>query len=239
MPNPVLLNNIDHQQMRIIGERSARYGDAVMYALALPSEFRDLQAHYPIVFRKTDDGTSLEPVALFGFEDGENLFLQDDAQQPGWDASYIPWVIERQPFLIGVAGPELMVHVDLDNPRVNQEQGEALFLPHGGSTPYLERMNSLLLAIHQGLQSTAPFIATLLELELLESFVLDVELNSGSQHRLIGFYTINEDKLNALDGTTLARLNQSGYLKAIYMTVASLSNFRALIDRKNRRHDRA
>lgn len=239
MPNPVLLNNIDHQQMRIIGERSARYGDAVMYALALPSEFRDLQAHYPIVFRKTDDGTSFEPVALFGFQDGENLFLHEEGATPRWDASYLPWVIERQPFLIGVSGTDLMMHVDLDNPRVNSEHGEALFLPHGGSTEYLERMNSLLLSIHQGLQSTPPFIATLLELELLESFVLDVELNNGSQHRLIGFYTINEDKLNALGGDTLARLHRAGYLQAIYMALASLSNFRALIDRKNRQHERA
>jgi hypothetical protein len=235
MPNPVLLNNIDHQNMRIIGERSARYGDSVMYTLALPSEFRDLQAHYPIVFRKTDDGTAFESVALFGFQDGENLFLQDT----GWDASYIPFTIERQPFLIGVAGPELMVHVDLDNPRISTDQGEALFLPHGGTTEYLERMNSLLLAIHQGVQSMPPFIATLLELELLESFVLDVELNNGAQHRLIGFYTINEDKLNALDGATLHRLHRAGYLQAIYMALASLSNFRALTERKNRLHDRA
>jgi hypothetical protein len=254
MPNPVLLNNVDHKDMRIITSRGAAWGDNVMYALTVPTEFRDLQAHYPIVFRKSDDGSGFEPIALFGFEDGENLFLQDanpnSGQNSGWDASYIPFTIERQPFLIGAAGSELMVHVDLDNPRVQNgaraaagaaagagaNAGEALFLPHGGTTEYIERMNSLLLAIHQGLQTTPPFIATMLELELLESFVLDVELNDGSQHRLIGFYTINEDKLNALDGAELARLHKAGYLQAIYMVLASLSNFRALIERKNRAH---
>lgn len=252
MPNPVLLNNVDHKDMRVITSRGAAWGDNVMYALTVPTEFRDLQAHYPIVFRKSDDGTGFEPIALFGFQDGENLFLQDVGQNsgknPGWDASYIPFTIERQPFLIGVAGSELMVHVDLDNPRVQNgaaaadagtgagARSEALFLPHGGTTEYIERINSLLLAIHQGLQTTPPFIATLLELELLESFVLDVELNDGAQHRLIGFYTINEDKLNALDGAVLARLHKAGYLQAIYMVLASLSNFPALIERKNRRH---
>ena len=232
MPNPVLLNNIDHKDMRIISGHGAAWGDNVMFALALPSEFRDLQAHYPIVFRKSDDGLSFEPVALFGFQEGENLFLQAG----GWDASYIPFTILRQPFLIGIAGPELMVHVDLDSPRISSTEGEAVFLPHGGTTEYIERMNSMLLSIHQGLQSMQPFIAALLEHELLESFVLDVELNDGSQHRLIGFYTINEDKFNALGGAVLEDLMKRGYLQAIYMALASLSNFRALIERKNRVH---
>ena len=232
MPNPVLLNNVDHKDLRIITQRSAEFGDNVMVALAMPSEFRDLQAHYPIVFRKSDDGTRFEPIALFGFQDGENLFLNDK----GWDATYIPFTIERQPFLIGIAGPELMVHVDLDNPRISTRVGEAVFLPHGGNTDYIERMNSMLLSIHQGMQSTPPFIAALLEHALLESFVLDVELNDGSQHRLVGFYTINEDKLNALSGAVLEGLMQRGYLQAIYMVLASLSNFRALIERKNRLH---
>ena len=71
------------------------------------------------------------------------------------------------------------------------------------------------------------------EHQLLESFVLDIELEDGSQNRLMGFYTINEEKLAALDGAAVARLYQSGYLQAIYMVIASLSNFRTLIDQKN------
>jgi hypothetical protein len=71
-----------------------------------------------------------------------------------------------------------------------------MFLPHGGNTEFLEQTNSLLFAIHQGLQGQAGFPA-LLEHELLESFVLDIELNDGSQNRLVGFYTINEDRLQA------------------------------------------
>ncbi|MFL6672287.1 MAG: SapC family protein [Massilia sp.] len=230
MANPVLLNNIDHKDLRVITARGAGYGDEVMSALTFPSEFRTLQAHYPIVFRKSADGTSFEPVALFGFHDGENLFLQ----RGGWDASDVPLTIERQPFLIGVNGDELMVHVDLDHPRTSRSDGEPLFLAHGGSTELLERMTSTLLEIHQGLQATPPFIAALLHDELLESFVFDIELDDGSQNRLAGFYTINEDRLNALDGATLERLSRAGYLQAIYMVVASLSNFRALIQRKNR-----
>lgn len=232
MSNPVLLNNVDHKALRIITARGERWGDNIMSALTFPGEFRNMQAHYPIIFRKAADGVSFEAHALFGFEEGENLFLGPD----GWDAADVPLSVERQPFMIGVHGEEMMVHVDMDNPRINYAEGEDVFLPLGGNTEYLERMTSTLLTIHQGLQAAPPFVAALLEYELLESFVIDIELNDGSQNRLAGFYTVNEDKLGALDAAALFRLHKAGYLQAIFMIVASLSNFRALIERKNRKN---
>ncbi|WP_343731789.1 SapC family protein [Duganella sp.] len=229
MPNPVLLNNLEHRDLRVITRRGADLGDQVMSAVTFPSEFRDVQACYPIVFRKTVDGLGFEPIALFGFQEGENLFLQGQR----WDAPYVPMMIERQPFLIGVSGEELMVNVDLDHPRVSRTEGQEVFKPHGGTTEFLEQANSLLFTIHQGMQSLQGFLSALLEHELLESFVLDVELNDGSQNRLVGFYTINEDRLQGLSGEAIVKLHQANYLQAIYLVLASLSNFRALIDRKN------
>ena len=231
MSHPVLLNNIDHAAMRVITTRGAAYGDQVMSALTFPDEFRTLQAHYPIVFSKNADG-GFDALALFGFQEGENLFLEGET----WLAPDMPLTIERQPFLIGVDGEELVVHVDLDSPRLSRTEGEPLFLPQGGTTEYLDRMNSTLQAIHLGLQGARGFIGALLEHELLESFVLDITLDDGSDNRLAGFYTIHEERLAALDGTALARLHRAGYLQSIYMVLASLSNFRTLIDAKNRRN---
>ncbi len=232
MVKSVLLNNVDHQDLRVITRRAAAYGDDLMYAVTFPAEFRSLQAHYPIVFRKSSDGTAFQPIALFGFQDGQNLFL--NAQ--GWDASYLPLAIERQPFLIGSAGGEWVIHVDMDSPRLSRSEGEAVFLPHGGSTGFLERTSSVLLAIHEGLQSTPAFIAALLEHELLESFVFDIELADGSQNRLAGFYTVNEERLHTLNGSVLERMSKAGHLQAVYMAIASLSQLRALVERKNRSH---
>lgn len=231
MPNPVLLNNIDHAAMRVIATRGAAYGDNVMSALTWPDEFRTLQAHYPIVFQQNGAG-SYDALALFGFQQGENLFL-DGAH---WDAPEIPLSIQRQPFLIGTDGAELVVHVDLDSPRLSRDQGEPLFLPQGGNTEYTERMASVLRAIHLGLEGARSFTAALLQHNLLESFFLDIILDDGSDNRLAGFYTIHEERLAALDGAALASLHAAGHLQAIYMVLASLSQFRALIDRKNRRH---
>jgi hypothetical protein len=229
MTQIVMLNNVDHQALRVVTDHHARYGDNVMTCATFPAEFRDLQANYPIVFRQDGEG-SFEPLVLLGFQEGENLFLGPR----GWDANYVPLAIERLPFLIGRSGEQLNVHIDLDHPRVGREQGEALFLAYGGVTPYLERINSMLLTIHQGLQQVPAFIAALREHDLLESFVADIELEDGSQNRLFGFHTINEDKLFQLSGAALESLNRAGHLLSIYMVLASMSNFRALIDRKQR-----
>ncbi len=231
MAQHVPLNNIDHARLRVIAARGAAYGDAVMYAVTFPAELRNVQACYPIVFQKTADG-SFQPLALFGFTPGQNLFLDDER----WDAPYVPLAIERQPFLIGRSGEELVMHVDLDSPRIGTDTGEPLFLPHGGTSEFLERMNSVLRALHEGLQATPAFIDALLAHDLLESFVLDIQLDDGSEHRLAGFYTINEERLRALDGAALERLHRQGHLEPVYMAVASLAHLRDLIDRVNRRH---
>ena len=232
MTNNVLLNNVDHKDLRVVTTRGPQYGDDVMFAITFPAEFRNIQAHYPIVFRKNAQA-QFEPIALLGFQERQNLFLT----ARDWDATYIPLTIERLPFLIGfTADQQPMMHVDLDSSRVSRIEGEAIFREHGGNTEFLERMSSVLLAIHQGIAGTQPFVAALLEHELLESFVLDVQLADGSQNRLAGFYTINEEKLLGLNGTVLERFNRAGHLQAIHMVLASQSQFRSLIERMNKRN---
>ena len=229
--NPVQLDNNTHRDLRIVTTRGADWGDDLMATPVFPNEFRDVQAHYPIVFQQADNGPGMQPVALLGLRTGENLFLEPH----GWDASYIPLALERGPFMIGRAGPELTVHVDLDSPRIGRGEGEPVFMPHGAATEYLERMNSVLAAIHQGVEATAPFVATLLRHELIESFALDIEAADGSQNRLAGFSTINEDRLARLDAAAIAELHAQQWLPAIFMVVASMTHFRDLIERYNKR----
>ena len=70
---------------------------------------------------------------------------------------------------------------------------------------------------------------------MIESFTLNVELNDGSNNQLQGFYTINEDKLKDLDADNIKQLIKTGYMQAAFMMIASMSNFRSLIDKKNKR----
>lgn len=232
MGQHLLLNDTEHRDLRVSVGHGAHLGDDVMGALTFPDEFRSVQAHYPIVFRREAAG-GLVPLALFGLQEGCNLFLDGDR----WDATYVPLSIQRQPFLIGIAGEQRLVHVDMDHPRVRQAgaEGAPLFDEHGGPTAHLERVRSVLLALHDGVDATPAFIEALQRLALLESFFLDVRLDDGSLNRLAGFHTINEERLGALDGAALERLAGDGHLLPIYMVLASMSRFRDLIERTNRR----
>lgn len=237
MANHVLLNNVDHKDLRVVDTRSAALGDDVMRTITFPNEFRSIQAHYPIVFGKEPESGKFQAMALFGFEEKENLFLSED----GWDATYIPLTIERQPFLIGFQrkseGGEVtqqtVIHIDMNSPRISKSDGERVFLEHGGYTEFLNRINAVLGTINDGFESNEAFVDALLANDLLESFTLDVELNDGTEYRLSGFYTIDEEKLRALDGEALSKLSSDGHLLPIYMVVASMSNFRDLIKRRN------
>ena len=118
MSNHQLLNTNDHAELRVHTGADAKYGDDAMAALVVPDEFRQVQVHYPIVFRRDADGEGFSPLALFGFESGENLFLEDGE----WNARYRPLSMAIQPFLIGNAaeqGGEPTVHVDMDSPRIS------------------------------------------------------------------------------------------------------------------------
>ncbi|MBB5212670.1 SapC family protein [Microbulbifer hydrolyticus] len=239
MTNAVLLNNVEHRDLRVITERSSSLGDDAWYALTFPLEFRALQGQYPIFFQKDANSDTFFPLALLGLEPGENLYLRDGK----WTATHIPLTIRREPFLIGrqnfvedgVQKTRRVIHIDLDSPRVNRERGEPLFLEYGGNSPFLDSMSDLLEAIHHGIEQSEKFVRALQIHGLLESITLDVTLDNGESNQLKGFYTIDEERLRALNAEDLNELHRAGFLEAIYMVMASQAQMRRLIDEKSRR----
>jgi len=229
-----ILNKEKHRNLRIKTGHGEALGDAVMYVTTYPMEFRQIQSCYPVLFTKDANTGVFFPVALMGLEAGQNLFLQDT----GWDAAYVPAVIQRQPFLIAT-GPEEhkqspVVSLDLDHPRVSQHEGEALFDAEGGSTEFLNQKIALMDELHRGMQHGSGFVDTLLQHDLLEQITLDIAFNDGSKSSLQGFYSIAEEQLYQLKGDVLESLNTAGYLQPVFMAVASLSRMRDLIMRRNR-----
>ncbi|MEJ2401224.1 MAG: SapC family protein [Xanthomonadales bacterium] len=238
MTNQVLLDNVTHKNLRIRPGYGRGMGFESNAARVFPVEFTQLQMEYPIVFMRNRETGHFEPIVLFGLVDGENLFLTDT----GWDARYVPLTVQRQPFLIGfqesleagVPQRAPVVYVDLDHPKVSREEGEPVFLEHGGESPLLERMTSVLLTIHEGAAENEAFSRLLVGLDLIESSTMEFVLDSGETLSLAGLHIINEDRLRGLNGAALETLHQKGYLQAVYMMLASMPNFRRLIDRKNR-----
>jgi hypothetical protein len=229
-----VLNKEKHRALRIKTGYGEALGDAVMYVMTYPMEFRDIQSCYPILFTKDPNTGGFFAAAVLGFEADQNLFLQDD----GWDASYVPAMAQRQPFLIAKRADDddkpPVVSLDLDNPRVGQDEGEALFDADGGSTDFLNQKIALLDKLHRGLQHGSGFIDTLLQHQLLEQITLDLAFTDGSKKSVQGFYSIAEEQLYKLKGDVLESLNQAGYLQPVFMAVASLSRVRDIIERRNR-----
>jgi hypothetical protein len=236
MTRPALLDNVTHRHLRVHTERSAARGDARQSALALPAEFRQLQAHFPLVFQLVDGDVGFQPIALFGLEEGQNLFLGD----AGWEASAMPMALQRDPFLIGHAPDgSLQLHIDLDSPRIVRadegEVGTPLFLPQGGFSEYLDHVVQLMEHLHAHVAQLPAFIRAVTEHQLLEPFVFDLETPGGAQVRLTGLYTVNEERLRALPGSALEALARDGHLMPIFMQIASLAQLPVLAERAYRR----
>ena len=243
MPNYQLLNDKTHKNLKVITGHSAQFDENIANTLTFPTEYGDVQREYPIFFGKNPDTGEFCSIVVFGFQAGENLFLQGEQ----WNASYIPAAIARGPFLIGFQNQQEnggspaapVIQVDMDSPRISQTEGEAMFLADGSISPYAKKINSILSAIHQGMEASKSMFAAFLEYDLIEPVTLNIELNSGQKINLQGNYTIHEEKLSKLSGEALEKLNKAGYLQAAFLVIASLNNIKKLIEMKNKPNDSA
>ena len=112
----------------------------------------------------------------------------DSAAVQGWTrrASQVSKVFRRGPFLIGFQGDSPVVHIDLDHPRISETEGEPLFLPLGGQSPYLQHIAAVLDTIHRGLTAAKQMSAAFMALDLVSPINLEVGLTADEHHQLHG-----------------------------------------------------
>jgi hypothetical protein len=234
-----LLNNITHKNLRVITRHSAELGSNVSSVQTFPTEYADIMREYPIFFRRDAVSGEYTSIALLGFEKGENLFLDER----GWNASYVPGIVAREPFFIGFQDQEVggetrrqpVIHVDMESPRVSTTEGELAFLPHGGNSPYIDRIAKILDGITTGMAVSAAMFAAFTSMELIEPLSVEIKLNEEMGYKLTGLHTISGDKLRTLNGESLAKLNQAGFLQGAYLVLSSLRNMPRLIELKRRK----
>lgn len=235
MQNYEMLNNVAHADVKIKLDRTPELGDDLMFCMTYPFEFRLALSHYPILVYRDKENNSAFPVALFGFEEGENLFLTPN----GWNARYIPIMVQRQPFSIGFqqiqgsAEKQQVITFNPAHPRVNKDEGESVFNDQGGYTPYLEKVVKMLESIDTGHQQNKLLVEALDKYELLEESTIAITLRDGSNYELVGFSTIADDKFEALSAEALKDLNEQKLLLPITMMMASMSNLGNLVDIRN------
>lgn len=239
MTNHVLLDNKTHKDIKINTAKTAKLGNNISHTLTFPTEFTNVQREYPILFSKNSNTGAFQSVVMFGLRPNENLFLK----RGKWNAAYIPAVIEKAPFLIGFEEKEIdgekvtnpMVCIDMDSPRVNYDNGEAIFDKDGTNTNYLNKVSNNLMLINDGAEMSKQMFAAFVEHNLLETVTLNIELENGEKLCIDGNYTINQKNLSTLDGKALEELNSKGFLQMAHMALASLNNIQKLVDLQNSR----
>ncbi|WKL57034.1 SapC family protein [Asticcacaulis sp. ZE23SCel15] len=238
MRQPVLIDNVEHHDLKYISGHAPAFGDSVNQAPVFPTEFADIQREYPIFFRR-DDKNNFYAVALLGLDKDENLFLDGTE----WNARYIPAMIARGPFLIGFKSEEIdgetrrepMIHADITHPRFSRTEGEPLFLPHGGNAPRLERIARTLRTIHTGAEVMPVMFSAFEAAGLLAPIEVDIRLDETTAYKIPDLFGISAEALSGLKGETLQSLNQSGFLALAFQVMSSLGNMSKIIELKNRK----
>ena len=227
MTRIVPLNKDAHKSLKVDARASAAYGDNRHFTHVIVNEFPQLVVHYPILFSKDRNTGEFYCGAMLGFDEGENLFLEEwrDLQ------FYRPLGLQRVPFY--AHGPE--VAIDLDHPRVGVADGTPLFTEHGQPSRYLQRIIWAFQDLEPGIQVTRHFIARLLELQLIEPIDMEAEFEDGRIINCDGLYTVNQDTLSRLPDAVVVELFRRGYMRLIHYMIASLKQFTVLARKKNGR----
>lgn len=228
-----ILNNIEHANLHVVTQQRAEFGDNKMCVAVTLSELRNVQNHYPILFYPDATSQKYHPMAIFGFEQNENLFLTSKQ----WSDTYVPAMMRKGPFSIGTQhtsdGQEnFIISIDESDPRVSPSQGEPLFLPHGGASDYTLSIAESLNQLREDQPITDEFTQFLHANALLTPVNIEFESEGFAGIKLTGFYTIDEEKLTALSPQQLAVMAQKGFLHGAYFAIASLSNLATLMKMK-------
>ncbi len=232
MTTTARLDNVQHAALKLRRGHGARFGEAVNQVAVFASEFAQVQREYPILFARQPDA-ALQAVAILGFDRDENLFLNGDR----WDAAYVPALLRHRPFTIGAVDGEGVVCVDLDDPRVAPagEDGDPVFKPHGGNAPMLERALDALRTLQAGAAMAPMMTAVFDELGLVEEVKLQVSFDEHTGVDFDGYLAVVPERIAALDGAALERLNDARLLDVAVFAAASIGTMPRLIARKQRK----
>jgi hypothetical protein len=227
MTRIVPLNKETHKSLKVDARAAAAYGDNQRFTHVIVNEFPQLLVHYPILFSKDGNTGEFYCGVMLGFDEGENLFLEEwrDLQ------FYRPLGLQRVPFY--ARGPE--VAIDLDHPRVGVADGKPLFTEHGEPTRYLQSIIWAFQDLAPGIEVSRHFIARLLELDLIEPLDIEVEFDDGRILNCDGLYTVNQETLRTLPDQAVVELYRRGYMRLIHYMIGSLKQIPVLAKKKNGR----
>jgi len=201
-----------------------------IHAIALAAlEFADAALDLPIVFVKVpgEQGQAqLVPVAVLGFTAGENLYVQGSS----WRGRYVPAMLRMYPF--GVAGIEderVIIAIDEDWPGWSRTQGEPVFDASGEPSARTRGIADEIGQIAGELQRGPALGQVLADAGLLMDTRFEATTPDGEKLLLDGFYSVDTDKLAALDDAKALELFRNGAMALIHAHQISMRNMSRLV----------
>lgn len=211
-------------------EKAPFFADTHAVPLTI-DEFVIAQRDYPIVFSV---GETSVPLALFGLNEGVNMFVEADGTVKG--DVYIPAYVRRYPFMLARLSPEaeeLSLCFDPESGLVKEGgDGPALF-EDGKPTEVTNAILKFCEEFEMSAQRTGAFMKELEKLDLVMDGEVSIQV-PGSQTPYVyrGFRMVNEEKFRSLDAETLHKIHQNGILTLLTAHLFSMSQMPNLFARQ-------
>jgi len=229
----VPVNKARHANKKIKQVKGFGFAAPFHIASVMVHEFTRASAIYPLVFLEDKIQDQFRPVALLGFNEGENLFIGAGGK---WEASYIPAIIRRYPFALAQTDQQDQFTVCLDegSDLVSEIDGVPLFTANGEPSEAIENVKRYLGELQQMDALTREFCKYFAEHNLFTP--LNMRVRQGENAKNInGCWVINEERLNTLSNELFLDMRQKHYLPAVYAHLMSLAQVERLMTLKEER----
>lgn len=195
------------------------------------TEFALAGRDYPLIFLREPASTDFVPMAITGLAAGQNLYVDDQGR---WvEESYVPAYVRRYPFCVAqgqLPEGETKSVICVDETAL-EKSNTPLFDERNQPTSAWQAIDKFITDMEAARQQTQRLTRALEDLDLLESFEAQAMLNDGGQFHLTSMFRVSETRLNELPYDVLQELMRQGQMGQIYIHIASLNNFRRLVDR--------
>lgn len=232
MANVVAIKKEQHQNLKLANKRSLGQVTGQHILPVTAAEYAQAATSFPVVLIKEPNSERYRSVVMLGLEGGENLFYQDDK----WVGLYIPQGVGMAPFALGLDPDKentLTACVDLDSEFVGEDKELPLFDDKGEETEVFLNVQKSLGRLYDNEVASEKFIKELESHDLIHELELNMSLSTGENKKLVGIYTVNEDKLKTLSDELILDFHKRGLFVPIHAMLGSLGQLNRLIQLRN------
>ncbi|WP_455476201.1 SapC family protein [Bartonella sp. B17] len=233
------INKITHKNLKFAPPSDMSFAKNTHWVPLASSEYFQAALDYPILFMSAEDDQKKRhytSAALVGLSNDENDYIISDKS---WKQNtYIPAFVRRYPFVLAQIPneKELSVCFDQQSGMFNEVAGTELFNSDGSISPFMEERIQFLESFKIAMEKTSEFIDTLVEMDLLSQKSINVKNDKGLSAQLEDFWIVDEEKLNKLSASQLAKLHKNGFLGKIFAHLMSMNNLLKILTLKSENH---